>query len=179
MALVIGEGSRARYIVREQLARISFPSDAVGETDGVMGSIVFDAKGVVQQDRSRIIVNLASLRSDAGLRDGYLRRRTLQTGRFPDAEFVVKSVPGLPWPLPTSGEVEFRLIGDMTIRDVTKQLAWEAKAQFSGGGASGRAKTSFKFGDFDLEIPRVRLVLSIVDEIRLELDLAITYATGP
>ena len=176
--MIIGGGSKARYLVREQLARISFPSDAVGETDRVNGVTVFDAKGVVQQDRSRIIVNLASLRSDASLRDGYLRRRTLQTGRFPDAEFVVKSTPGLPWPLPTSGEAECQLIGDMTIRGVTKQLTWDVKANFSGAGASGLAKTSFKFGYFDLGIPRVRPVLSVVDEIRLELDLEVTYATG-
>ena len=59
IALVIGEGSRARYLVREQLARISFPSDAIGETDGVRGIIVFDANGAVQQDRSTITVSMA------------------------------------------------------------------------------------------------------------------------
>jgi polyisoprenoid-binding protein YceI len=179
MALVISEGSKARYLVREQLARISFPSDAVGETDGVRGVIVFDANGIIQPDRSSIVVNMAGLRSDAGLRDSYLRRNTLQTSRYPDAEFVVKTAPGLPWPLPASGEVEFRLIGDMTIRGVTKQLTWDVKADFGGGGASAQAETSFKFGYFGLEVPRVRLVLSVVDEIRLELDLAVAYATGP
>ena len=97
---------------------------------------------------------------------------------FPDAVYVVKAVPGLPWPLPTSGEAEFRLIGDMTIRDVTKQLSWDVMANFSGGGASGRATTSFKFDYFDMRIPRVRIVLSVVDEIRLELDLSAIYATG-
>jgi hypothetical protein len=34
----------------------------------------------------------------------------------------------------------------------------------------GRAETSFTFEEFGLEIPRVRSVLSVVNEIRLEYD---------
>src|SRR5829696_2544456 len=40
--LEIAEGTKARYKVREQLAGISFPSDAVGTTESVTGVIVLN-----------------------------------------------------------------------------------------------------------------------------------------
>jgi hypothetical protein len=42
---------------------------------------------------------------------------------------------------------------------------------------TGTATTSFKFGDYGMEPPRVPMVLSVVDEIRLELALVATQAT--
>jgi polyisoprenoid-binding protein YceI len=96
--------SVARYRINEQLARVSLPTEAVGETQDVAGAIVFSADGVVVRDASTVRIGLASLRSDEGRRDGYVRNNTLRTGEFPDAFVTVNEVRGLPWPLPSSGE---------------------------------------------------------------------------
>ena len=40
--LEVGKGSRAEYRVREQLARLNFPNDAVGTTESVAGAIVIN-----------------------------------------------------------------------------------------------------------------------------------------
>ena len=78
---------------------------------------------------------MASLVSDSNRRDGYVRSNTLETNKYPTAELVVKSTPGLLWPLPSSGEVAFQIVGDMTIHGVTKELTWEATAQAGDGGS--------------------------------------------
>jgi polyisoprenoid-binding protein YceI len=75
--------------------------------------------------------------------------------------------------LPESGEVQFQLIGDLTIRDVTQRITWEVKAHIEDGEATGLATTSFPFATFKLTRPQVPIVLSIEDNIRLELDFHI------
>jgi polyisoprenoid-binding protein YceI len=149
---------------------LDFPNDAVGETSDVSGTITFGDDGKVQADASTITVELATLQSDSGRRDGYVRNRSLETDAHPLAEFVVRETPGLPWPLPTSGEASFQMIGDMSLHGVTSPLTWDVTAQFSEGAVSGLAKTNFTFGEFEMDIPRVRVVLSVDDDIRLELD---------
>ena len=45
VAVVIGEGTLARYLVKEQLARVEFPTDAVGETPDATGQLVLGRTG--------------------------------------------------------------------------------------------------------------------------------------
>jgi polyisoprenoid-binding protein YceI len=71
-------------------------------------------------------------------------------------------------PLPKSGEVKFQMVGNLTVRTVTKPVTWDVVAKVDNGALSGEAKTRFTFGDFELEKPRVRSVLSVDDDITLE-----------
>ena len=99
----IQEGTVARYLVREQLARLDFPNDAVGETSDVVGRIIFDPVGDIDSAASKITVDLRTLKSDKSRRDRFLRTRSLESDVFPTAEFVVKELPGLGWPLLKEG----------------------------------------------------------------------------
>jgi polyisoprenoid-binding protein YceI len=168
---VVADRSEARYRIREQLAGINFPSDAVGSTRAIDGGIVLDAQGRVVTGNSRLTVDLRTLQSDRDRRDNYVRRNTLETDRFPMVVFVPSEVRGLSSPLPQTGTASFELVGDLTVRNVTRPLRWEAMATFNGSEVSVQAKTAFRFGDFDLSIPRVASVLSVDDNIRLEADL--------
>jgi polyisoprenoid-binding protein YceI len=174
---VVPERSEARYRVREQLAGVNFPSDAVGTTNAVEGRISLDAQGHVLTNDSRLTVDLRRLQSDKDRRDNYVRRNTLETDRYPMAVFVPTEVRGLPFPLPQTGSASFELIGDLTIRDATRRMTWEATATFNGPDVSVQAKTGFRFADFRLGIPRVASVLSVEDNIRLETDLLLRRST--
>jgi hypothetical protein len=76
--LTLSTGSKARYRVREQLAGISFPSDAVGTTETVTGAIVVNPDGSVDAAQSKITVDLKTLSSDQQMRDGFIQNRTLE-----------------------------------------------------------------------------------------------------
>jgi polyisoprenoid-binding protein YceI len=174
----IGEGSVARYRVNETLARMGTPQDAVGETSDLSGIIHFDADGMVFADQSSITVDLRTIASDSGRRDNYVRTNTFETNQYPTADFVPKEADGLPWPLPSSGEVTFALKGDMTIHGVTSPLTWDVTAQFGEGTVTGQASTSFTFDTFDLDIPRLAFIMSVEDNIRVELDFTASVSTG-
>ena len=79
--LTLSTGSKARYRVREQLAGISFPSDAVGTTETVTGAIVINPDGSIDAAQSKITVDLKTLSSDQQMRDGYIQNRTLETAK--------------------------------------------------------------------------------------------------
>jgi polyisoprenoid-binding protein YceI len=170
---VVTDGSEVRYRVREQLVGVSFPNDAVGATSAVEGTVALDAQGRVIPGASRLTVDLRTLRSDQGRRDNYVRRNTLETDRFPTVTFVPTEVRGLPVPLPQTGSVPIELVGDLTVKDVTRRVTWEGTATFDGPRVAVRARTAFKFEDFNLRVPRVSVVLSVENDIKLEADLAL------
>ena len=167
----LSEASVARYLVGEQLARLSMPNDAIGETPDVSGSVAFDADGKVDSSKSVVMVGLAGLKSDESRRDGYVRNRVFDVSQYPDAELVITEVADLPWPLPESGEVTFLLIGDFTVRDVTTLTKWDVTAEISGGTVSGQAKTVLTFEQLKMSKPSFSFILSVEDDIRLELDI--------
>jgi polyisoprenoid-binding protein YceI len=165
--------NQAQYSVREQLARLSFPTDAVGKTQQVSGSIIINPDGSIDQNNSKIVVDLTTLQTDSGMRDNYVRRNILHTDQYPQAVFVPTQVTGLPNPLPTSGPVSFQLTGNLTIQDVTKPVTWDVTGAVQGDQATGTATTTFTFEDFKLTQPQVPVVLSVVDQIHLQLDLTL------
>jgi polyisoprenoid-binding protein YceI len=163
------EANRARFRAREQLARLPAPSDAIGATSEVTGSVGVGPTGVVPE-ASKVTVRLDSLATDQAMRDRFIKQSTLQTQRFPTAEFHPKEASGLPWPLPTSGEQSFQLTGDLVIHGVTQPKTWEMKAQFAPNEVTGSGTTSITLEQFGMEKPRVASVLSIDDTIVLEID---------
>ncbi len=163
-------GNEARFVVREQLARAELPNDAIGSTTAITGEIVLDGKGGVDSSASRITVDLTTLKSDRDMRDRYIKRRTLVVDSFPQAQLVVTGARGLPVSLPTSGTLTFTLIGNLTVHGVSSSTTWEVTAQADGNEFTGKATTHVKFGDFGMEQPRVMMVLSVVDDLKLEFD---------
>ena len=163
--------STAQYKVREQLARVNFPTDAVGKTQDLSGTISFKEDGSIDQSISKFVVGLASLQTDESMRDNFVRRNILHTDQYPQAVFVPTQEDGFPNPLPQSGSVAFKLTGNLTIQDVTKPITLDVNGTVQTDSFTGVATTSFKFEDFNLSQPRVPVVLSVVDNIDLELDI--------
>ena len=58
------------------------------------------------------------------------------------------------------------------LHGVTKEITWEILATYNNeeGIVEGKAQTSFTFSTFDLMKPVLPFLLSVEDEIRLEID---------
>jgi polyisoprenoid-binding protein YceI len=171
--LEVTEGSKATYRVREQLAGINFPSDAVGSTPNVTGALVLGPDGAVDSAQSRLTVDLRTLASDQEQRDRFLQgERGLNTGKFPTAEFVPRRAVGLPWPFPSRNPAQagFQLVGDLTVYGTTKEVTWNVISTFNPQQVAGRAETSFTFETFGIPKPQLARLLSVDDTIKLEVD---------
>jgi polyisoprenoid-binding protein YceI len=170
--LEVTTGTRARYKVREQLAGINFPSDAVGTTESVTGVIVIKPDGSIDAAQSKLTVDLKTLSSDQQMRDGYVQNRTLETAKFPTMEFVPKRAVGLPAPLPAGMQAQagFQLIGDMTLHGVTKEATWNVVAVFGNEVVGGRATTTIDFASYNMTKPSLARLVSVDDKIELEIE---------
>jgi polyisoprenoid-binding protein YceI len=166
---IVPEESAARYRVQEELAEVG-ETEAVGETQAIVGQFAFDESGLPLAC-SRFDVDLRTLQSDEARRDNYLYENTLEAEKYPLATFVLRAVEGLEDPLAEGEEATVRLIGDLTLRDVTKLVAWEAKISMADGALTGDAATEFEMPEFAIEPPSVPVVLSLDETVRLEVDL--------
>ena len=183
---VVPDQSTVNYRVREQLASVDLPSDApvwgfegrlavdvVGKTNAITGKVTIQPDGTILPAESQLVVEVSTLKSDRDMRDNFLRRNILQTSQYPQVTFVPTQVSGLSTSLPQSGNFTFQLTGDLTIRDVTKQVTWDVSGEIQGGQITAQASTSFTFEDFNLTQPKVPVVLSVEDHITLEASLVL------
>jgi polyisoprenoid-binding protein YceI len=161
------DGNTVSYHVREQLLHISFPTDAVGQTNAITGQLVMNPDGVIDTAQSKFTVDLTTLKSDRDMRDHFIQRNTLETAQYPSAVLVLRKITGLPSPLPDSGRFTFTMTADLTVHGVTRPTTWEGDAEARDGAYTGTASTHFTFDDFGLTRPRVRSVLSVENNIGL------------
>jgi polyisoprenoid-binding protein YceI len=167
--VVASTGNEVRYRVREQLAGFDLPNDAVGKSSTVTGAFAIDDAGRLISEVSRFAVDASTFVSDRDRRDNYVRGRLLEATRYPTITFAPTALPGVTLP-PSSGTYTFDLIGDLTVRGVTRPTTWGVTAKVAGDEVTGSATTKFVFADFSIEKPRVRSVLSVADTIVLEYD---------
>jgi len=174
----VTSASKATVKVREQLVGVSLPSDAVLTATGAAGTFELNPDGSFSTD-SKITFDLTTLASDKRDRDNFVKQDTLSVRQFPTATFVPTKVTGLTLPMPASGSFTFTLAGNLTIHGTTKDVTFDLTAKRDGSNLTATATNNptFKFADFGMRVPSVPFrVVSLVDEIRLEVDLV---ATGP
>jgi polyisoprenoid-binding protein YceI len=169
--LTLTTGTRARYRVTEQLAGISFPNDAVGTREAITGAIVLNPDGSLGPT-SKIEVDLNTLSTDQAMRDGYVKRNTLEVEKFPTLTIVPTRATGLKMPLPSGmgAQAGFQLVTNMTLHGVTKEVVWTTIATFGGDSISGSAKTTIDFPTFNLTKPSLARLVSVDDKIHLEIE---------
>ena len=168
--VVAPTGNEVRYRVREQLAGFDLPNDAVGKSTAITGVIAIDETGTVIRDASRFVIDAATFASDRDRRDNYVRGRLLEATRYPSVVFVPTETRGITLPPSGTASQTFDLLGDLTVRGVTRPTTWRVIAKVTNGEVSGSAATKFAFADFQMQKPQVRSVLSVADTIALEYD---------
>ena len=167
---VVPDRSTATIRVREQVAGVPAPGDAVLTTSAFKGTLVLLADGTFASG-SMLSADLDTLKSDSDLRDEWIKVNTLNTRIYPRAEFSPIRVTGVPLPLAPNGEWNATIDGTMKIHGVERQISWPLQVTRSSGETRVRGSTAFKFGDYGMAVPANRLILSVVDEVRLEVDL--------
>ncbi|MEP7356837.1 MAG: YceI family protein [Anaerolineales bacterium] len=170
-------GTQARYRVGVQILNQTDPSEASGSTPAIRGTMVIRADGTVVSESSKITVDLTGLKSDNAPMDQYVQSLVLQTRTYPTAVFVPSQTIGLESPPPTSGSMNFQIVGSLTIHGVTRPASWNVLATAGDGSQLiGTASTSFAFEDFKIPQPRVPTVVSMENKITLEMQFQMHIA---
>jgi polyisoprenoid-binding protein YceI len=158
------------YRVTEKLAMLSAPSDAVGRTSAVQGSLTLDGTNVTAVD---VKADLTQLTSDDGRRDDRIRTEGLETDTFLDAEFVLTSTIALGKKPAQGSAVTATANGTLTLHGVTKEVTLTVEAQWSGNTIQVHTTIPITFADYQIVAPNSGFV-SVEDHGTIEASLTFT-----
>lgn len=166
---IVPDKSSASYKVGEVfLNQGNQYNQAVGTTSDITGDITIDKTKPSASKIGTIKVDISKLQSDSGRRDDDIRDNWLESRKFPIATFVPKRLEGLPDAPYTDGqELTFKIIGDMTIRTVTKEVTFDARATVNGDTLSATATLNFNMTDFGFDPPSILFFLRAENAVEL------------
>lgn len=166
---IVQAESEARFIIDEVLNNA--PKTVVGTTDQVAGEIAVNPNNPSQSRVGVIQVNARTLTTDNDFRNRAIKNRILETDRYEFITFTPKQLIGLPQTGQIGQRYAFQIVGDLTIRDVTREVTFDVTVTpVSESRLEGRASATIRYADFGITIPQVRQVASVADEVRLEID---------
>ena len=145
-------GSFVGYRVREQLGFLPAPSDAVGRTSAVSGTLTVDGLSITAV---KVTADLTQLQSDRAMRDARMATIGLQTDQFPEATFELTSPITLS-KVPSGGEVVTATArGKLTLHGTTTDVTMTIKGTVVNGRIEVVGSLPVTFADYGIEPPNV------------------------
>jgi polyisoprenoid-binding protein YceI len=168
----VASGSVAGYRVREQLASLSAPSDAVGRTSSISGTVTISQSGTTYTvAAATITVNVNTLTSDRSMRDQRIHQMGLESDRYPTATFVLTTPIDLPAGATTGQVVNVSATGQLTIHGVTRTVTIPIQARLNGTQVEIAGSITFPFSQFSMTPPSIGGFVSVQDNATMEFDL--------
>ena len=169
--------SVAGYRVREQLAFLQAPSDAVGRTSEITGSAtITGTPAALVVSTATFTVDVQSLTSDQQMRDNHIQTLGLESAQFPKATFVLSSPVTLPTDAASGAEIHVSLVGALTIHGTTKTETIPVEARLSGSDIEVVGSITFPWGDFNMQAPNVAGFVTVDSTATMEFDLFLKHA---
>lgn len=125
-------------------------NEAVGRTNKVTGSLTIDGATVSAVDLS---VDMKSVSSDNGQRDGQFQGRIMATSTYPTATFKLTQPITLSSVPTDSSVVDAKATGDLTLHGVTKSVTFDLKAQRDGSNIKVNGTIPVVFADYRIANP--------------------------
>jgi polyisoprenoid-binding protein YceI len=141
-----------------------------GETSGVRGTGFKD--GPDQAPRGRIIIDAASLDTGIDMRNETMREDHLETHKYPEIIFdltdVLEVEPG-----------KFRVIGNLTLHGVTKQVGIPVSAVDEDGKLVVRGAVELNMTDYGIKPPVLALLFKVAEEVKISFEIMLRQVKKP
>lgn len=160
------------YRVREKLASLPAPNDAVGRTSDVTGSLTVTGLEVHPVE---VTADLTTLTSDEDFRDERIRTIGLESDSFPEATFALASPISFATRPDQGEQVETEATGTLTLHGVTNDVTVPVTARWTPGGIEVAGSVDIVFADYGIEPPRFGPV-NVGDDGTIEFELAFVPA---
>jgi polyisoprenoid-binding protein YceI len=166
---IVPDKSQATYKVAENFINQGNQYHlAEGTTGDVNGEITIDRNNPSKSTIGEIKVDISKLQSDSGRRDDMIRTDWLESNKYPVATFKTKRLEGMPTtPYVDGTELKFKIIGDMTIHNTTKEISFDATANIVNGVLTGTAIAKFNMTDFGFDPPSILGILKAENAVEL------------
>jgi len=167
---IVPEQTEASYQVQEKFLNRDLPNIALGKTNAVTGELQISLDGKPSGKITKISVDLRTLTSDQSRRDSRIHTQWLESDKYPFAEFTSTDVQGIPESYTEGQEINFKLTGDMKIRDVTKPVTFDVKGKLEGDTITGSATSKIFMKDFGFDPPNVAGILTVDDGVTVTIN---------
>lgn len=169
--------SEVRFLIDEILA--GNPNTVVAATNSVAGDIIIDMSNPAQSQVGQIAINARTFLTDNEFRDDSIRGRILRTDDFEFITFAPTALQGLPDAPVAPGEtIEFQIVGDLTVKDVTLPITFDASVTLvDDGRIEGTARAQTRYPDFGITIRTPPIVSGVSEDLILELDFVALAVT--
>jgi polyisoprenoid-binding protein YceI len=161
------------YRVREQLAFLDSPNEAVGRSTAVTGTMRVAGHRV---EAVRIEADLTRLTSDETRRDNAIRQRGLESERYPTATLELAEPIRLDQAPAQGQEIRGSGRGRLTVHGVTREVDLDVTGRWSGSTIQVVGQLPVKMSDFQIQPPRFGPVVSIEDSLAVDFNLVFERA---
>jgi polyisoprenoid-binding protein YceI len=169
--------SQARFVIDEVLQ--GSPKTVIGSTNQVAGQIALDPSDLDTAQVGTILNNARTLATDSSQRDRQIQNRILETSEHEYISFQPKQLVGLPDGAAAGQTVPIQIVGDLTIRGITREVTFDATLTPSSADRfQGSAATTIRYADWGINIPQVPMVAGVADSAQLQIDFVATPATS-
>lgn len=160
------ESIEVKYKVNEKLVQVGNVT-AIGKTNAILGKVILK-DDFTFENGSILKVDITTLKSDQERRDRYIKNNTLDASKYPYVEFYPEKIEGLK--SLKDGNYNVKIHGKLKIKDISKSIVWTGKIEIKNKKAYVLLKTEFPFDYFNLQKPKVPIVIEIDDPIILEVE---------
>ena len=169
--------SEARFIITEELR--GEPKTVVGATNEVAGELALNPGDLGATQMGVIQVAARSLSTDSDRRNQAIRNRILNADTYVFITFTPTGVTGLSGSGAPGETYTFQIAGNLTIRDITQPVVFEATATADSlEQLSGTATTTVQRADYNLIIPNAPGVANVGESVILEIDFVAVAQAG-
>jgi len=168
----VAGGSQAGYRVREKLASLPAPSDAVGRTTAVTGQVtIAEEGGGYRAKNANFTVDVSKLQSNESRRDNKIRTIGLETGKYPQATFAAAGPIAIPGDAVGGKVMTVKADGEMTLHGVTKTVSIPLQVQRNRNQIRIVGNYDFSWDDFGMTAPSLPPFVSVTGSPKLEFDV--------
>lgn len=168
--LIDQEHSTASFTIYEELR--GEPVYVVGTTDQIAGEILLDPDDLSASMVGVVRVNARTLVTDDERRNRAMRNRILHTDDHEYIAFAPREVRGLTETPSPGTPVRFQIAGDLTVREITRPVIFEATLdEISDSAIRGNATTTVTRGEFSLTVPNLPFLANVADDVKLDVKI--------
>jgi polyisoprenoid-binding protein YceI len=168
----VADGSVAGYRVREKLAQLPAPSDAVGRTGAVTGQVTLaDRGGAYSAENADFTVDVSQLKSDQAKRDNKIHSIGLETDKYPQATFAAAGPISIPDAAVNGKAVTVPVEGDLMLHGQTRKVTIPLQVQRNGAQLKLVGTYQFGWSDFGMSAPSIQPLVSVTGSPTLEFSL--------
>ncbi len=143
----------------------------VGMTNQIAGELALNLSDLSSAQVGVIQINARTLATDNNFRNRAIHNEILHTGAYEFITFTPTGVQGLPAAVQAGDPVNFSIMGDLTIREITQPVTFNVTAMaVSAERIEGTATAAVNRADFDLRIPQVSSVANVDEQVQLTIE---------